>query len=99
MQELFYDYDPAHLPEEPAVNFKRLNYSEPAVLRGIVAALVALAAALGFSVSTEINGAAEVLIPVIAFVLPLAQSLWTRAAVFAPKSVDVLVGKHAAPEA
>lgn len=80
------------------MSFKKLDYREPAVLRGIVTAVLALAAALGFSASTEINGAAEAIIPLVAFVLPLLQSVWTRAAVFAPKTVDAIQGRHAAPE-
>lgn len=96
------------------MNFKRLNYREPAVLRGIITAVLALAAALGFVATDEIRGAAEGLIPVVAFVLPLLQSLWTRASVVPlEKHVDQLAkaaghvvvpqtpGKpdHAAPEA
>lgn len=79
--------------------FKRLNYTEPSVLRGIITALAALAAAVGFVSTDEVAGVAEGLIPLVAFVLPLAQSLWTRAAVFSPKTVDDLPGKHAAPDA
>lgn len=78
------------------MSFKRMNYAEPSILRGIVTAVVALLAALGFSTSTEINGAAEALIPVAAFVIPLAQSWWTRSSVFSPKTAD-RIGKHAAP--
>ena len=78
--------------------FKKLNYTEPSVLRGIITALVALAASLGFVATDEIKGAAEALIPIAAFLLPLVQSLWTRAAVFSPKTVDDVAGRHAAPE-
>lgn len=71
--------------------FKKLNYNEPAVLRGIVTAALALAAALGFVATDEIKGAAEGLIPVVAFLLPLIQSVWTRQAVVpAEKHVDQL---------
>jgi hypothetical protein len=76
--------------------FKKLEYSEPAVLRGIVTALLALAASLGFVATDEIRGAAEVLIPAAALLIPLAQALWTRVSVWSPKSVDA-IGKHAAP--
>jgi hypothetical protein len=72
---------------------KRLNlaYNEPAVLRGIVTALITLAASLGFVVTDDVKGAAEALIPVAAFLIPLAQSLWTRRAVVpAAKHVDQL---------
>lgn len=76
---------------------RKLNYREPAVLRGIVTAVLALAASLGFVATDDIKGAAEGLIPVVAFLLPLAQSVWTRAAVFSPQTVEEdLPGKHAA---
>ena len=75
----------------------RLNYTEPAVLRGIITALIALAASLGFVATDEIKGAAEAIIPVVAFLLPLLQSIWTRFAVFSPKTVDDMPGRHAAP--
>lgn len=78
--------------------FQKLNYAEPAVIRGIVTALIALAAALGFVVTDNVRDTAEALIPVLAFVIPLLQSLWTRAAVFSPKTVAELPGKHTAPE-
>lgn len=78
---------------------KKLNYAEPAVLRGIIAALVSLAASLGFVIPADITGAAEAAIPVLSFLIPLGLSLWTRAAVFAPKTVDAITGRHAAPEA
>lgn len=77
--------------------FKRLNYSEPSVLRGIVTAVLALAASLGFVATDDVKGAAEGVIPVAAFLIPLAQSLWTRRNVFSPKTVADLPGKHAAP--
>ena len=78
------------------MSFKALNYKEPSVLRGIITALVALAASLGIVASDDIKGAAEGLIPVAAFVIPLVQSLWTRAAVFSPKAVAEVKGRHEA---
>lgn len=75
---------------------KKLNFTEPAVLRGVITAAIALAASLGFVATDDIKGAAEALIPIAAVVIPLVQSLWTRSNVFAPASVS---GKHAAPEA
>lgn len=77
--------------------FRKLNYAEPSVLRGIITALVALAAALGLVNTANIEGAATALIPVVSFLIPLAQSLWTRFAVFSPKTVDDVAGRHAAP--
>lgn len=70
--------------------FKRLNFTEPAVLRGVITAVLALAASFGLVSSTDVQGVAEVLIPLAAVLLPLLQSVWTRGAVFAPKSVGVL---------
>ena len=80
---------------------RKLNYSEPAVLRGIITAIVALAAAVGFVVPANLSGAAEALIPVVAFLVPLVQALFTRKAVVSPATADRrvadAVGKHAAP--
>lgn len=74
-----------------------LNYREPAVLRGIVTAALALAAALGFVIPADLSTTAEILVPAAALLVPLAQSVWTRAAVWSPRSHDEAVGKHAAP--
>lgn len=93
---LFRDYNP-NLPIKE-IDVSRLNYTEPSVLRGIVTAVLALAAALGFVIPANLTGAAEALIPVLAFLIPLIQSVWTRAAVYAPATVEAL-GRHAAPEA
>jgi hypothetical protein len=76
--------DHAALEESPV--FRKLNYSEPAVLRGIITAAIMLAASLGFVATDEIKGAAEGLIPIVAFLLPLIQSLWTRQAVVSPQT-------------
>ena len=71
--------------------FRKLNYAEPAVLRGIVSAIVALAAAVGVVNTDAIEGAGEALIPAVAFLWPLLQALWTRRAVVpAEKHVDQL---------
>lgn len=89
------------------MSFKTMNWREPAVLRGIIVAALSLAAALGFTTSTEINGAAEALVPILAVLIPIAQSVWTRARVFSPAAVAKLraagpqtpgVADHAAPE-
>lgn len=71
---------------------KSLNYTEPSVLRGIVVAVVALLAALGVVSSDNVDGIAEVWLPVLSFLVPLLQSLWTRLAVWSPKSKDLAVG-------
>lgn len=75
---------------------KKLNYAEPSVLRGIIAALLALAASLGFVVSEDIEGIAEALIPLAAFLVPLLQALWTRQAVVSPKTHAEDLGRVAA---
>lgn len=75
---------------------KRLNYSEPAVLRGILTAVLVLAASLGFVIPADLPDKAETLIPVLAFVIPLLQALWTRIAVWSPKSHHEQLGKAAA---
>lgn len=75
---------------------KRLNYTEPSVLRGIITAVLALAAAIGFVVPANLSSLAEGLIPVVAFLVPLAQSLWTRQAVVSPETHAVSLGRHAA---
>jgi hypothetical protein len=77
--------------------YRKLNFTEPSVLRGVITAALALAASLGFVATDEIKGAAEGLIPVVAFLLPLAQSLWTRGAVFSPKTVSTLPGSVPPP--
>ena len=79
------------------MSFSNLNFREPSVLRGVITAVVALLASIGVVVSTDVTGAAEALIPVAAVVIPLVQSLWTRAAVFSPKSVAQISGRHEAP--
>ena len=79
------------------MKFSKLNWSEPAVLRGVITAVVALLASIGVVVSTDVTGVAEALIPIAAVVIPLVQSLWTRAAVFSPKTVEQITGKHEAP--
>jgi len=78
------------------VSFRKLNYTEPSILRGIITAVLALAAALGFAATDEIRGLAEGLIPVVAFVVPLVQSLWTRQAVVSPQTHAESLGRHAA---
>jgi hypothetical protein len=74
------------------------EYTEPTRIRAIVTAIVGLAAALGLTLPLDLPGLAEVLIPVLGFVLPLIQGEATRAVVFSPASVDAIVGKHAAPD-
>lgn len=76
--------------------FSKLNYAEPSVLRGILTALLALATSVGFVVPSDLSEGAKTLIPVVAFLVPLVQSLWTRAAVVSPKTLDQATGRHEA---
>lgn len=69
------------------MTWKHLDFTEPAVLRGIVTALLALAASLGFVIPADLSGAAQALVPTVAFVVPMAQALWTRARVSSPATV------------
>jgi hypothetical protein len=75
---------------------KRLDYSEPAVLRGILTALLALAASLGLVIPADLTAAAEGLIPAVAFLLPLVQAWWTRQSVYSPATHNEQLGKAAA---
>lgn len=75
----------------------KFNYKEPAALRGVVVALVTLAASLGVVQTQDIDGVAEVLLPTVLFVVPLLQAVWTRTAVWSQQSVDeISTGRHAA---
>lgn len=78
---LFVDYQPIPPATEGDPVSKFNDYTEPARIRAIVTAIVGLAAALGLTLPIDLPGAAEVLIPVLAFVLPLIQGETTRAVV------------------
>ena len=80
------------------MSFKRLNWSEPAVLRGVITAVLALAASIGFVIPANLSGVAEGLIPVLAFLVPLLQSFWTRQSVVSPETFEKATGRHAAVE-
>lgn len=69
------------------------NYTEPARIRAIVVAVVALCGALGIVLPFDLPGIAEALIVVLAAVLPLIQGETTRAAVYSPRSKDIAVGQ------
>lgn len=73
------------------------DYTEPARLRALAAAVVALAAALGLTLPFDLPGLVEVVVPLLAFVVPLVQGEATRAVVRpAAASVDA-PGRHSAP--
>lgn len=95
------------------MTLKLNEYCEPARIRAIVTAVLALCAALGIVLPFDLPGIAEALILIVAAVLPLAQGESTRAAVVPlQKHVDQLAKAaghvdtrtpgypgHAAPEA
>lgn len=76
--------------------FKKLDYTEPAVLRGIAVAGFGLATSIGFVVPQDLPGQVEVLIVGVTTVLPVLQALWTRMKVWSPKGKDeaVAVARH-----
>lgn len=74
----------------PTGGIRWANYFEPARLRGIAVALVALAAALGLTLPFDLPGIVDVLAPVVAFVLPLLQGESTRNAVVSPARADLI---------
>lgn len=69
------------------MTWSKLDFTEPAVLRGVITAVLALAAAIGFVIPADLSTAAEALIPIAAFLVPIAQSVWTRARVSSPATV------------
>lgn len=72
------------------------NYTEPARIRAAVAAILALCGALGIVLPFDLPGIAEALILIFAVVFPVAQGESTRAAVYSPRTKDVLVGQASA---
>lgn len=56
-------------------------YTEPARLRAIWAAVVALLGTLGVVINTDLNGVVEAVIVVVATLVPLLQGESTRAVV------------------
>jgi len=74
------------------VNLKRLaTYTEPARIRALAAAIVALAAALGLVLPFDLPGIAEAGIGVLAVLIPLIQGEVTRAAVVSPATNEAEV--------
>lgn len=66
------------------MNFKRLNYTEPAMWRGVVTALIALLGAVGVTVTSDLSALVDSLIVAASLALPLVQAVTTRAAVVSP---------------
>ena len=69
---------------------KWLSYFEPARLRGVWVALVALLAALGVAVPAGWDGYVTAIVGVAAIVVPLVQAELTRRAVYSPATADRL---------
>lgn len=79
------------------MNIKKLDYREPAVLRGIALAALALAGSLGVVIPEDLPGRIDVLIVGGATFFPLVQAVWTRFAVWSPKAKDAAVAAAARP--
>lgn len=65
---------------------KKLNYSDPAVLRAVFMSVIGVAAALGVTLPSGLSSAVDSLVAVLAFVIPLIQGFWTRHAVVSPQT-------------
>lgn len=74
------------------MNFKRLEYTEPAMWRGVVTALIALLGAVGVTVTADLSALVDSLIVAASLALPLVQAVTTRAAVVSPATADKEVG-------
>lgn len=74
------------------MNFKTLNYREPAMWRGVVTALIALLGAVGVTVTSDLSALVDSLIVAASLALPLVQAVTTRAAVVSPATADKEVG-------
>jgi len=74
------------------MNFKRLNYREPAMWRGVVTALIALLGAVGVTVTSDLSALVDSLIVAASLALPIVQAVTTRAAVVSPATADKEVG-------
>lgn len=72
------------------MNWTKLNYTEPAVLRGILAALLGLGASLGLTLPSDLPGQLDAGIVALTTLLPVVQALWTRRHVFSKQTVDQL---------
>lgn len=73
------------------MEWKKLNYTEPAVLRGIVTSGLALVGAVGVVVPADLPPQIDALVISAAAVIPIAQALWTRFNVWSPRKVDETV--------
>lgn len=79
----------------PKTKWQWWQYTEPARLRAIATAVVALATSLGIVLPLDLPGIAEAGIGVLAVVLPLIQGETTRAAVVSPQRADLIAAGRA----
>lgn len=79
----------------PKGGLRWLEYTEPARVRAIVTAVVALCAALGVVLPFDLPGIVEALLPILALVLPLIQGEATRAAVVSPQRAGLIAAGRA----
>lgn len=79
----------------PKSGLRWANYAEPARLRSITAAVVALVASLGLTLPFDLPGIIEAAIPLLAFLVPLIQGEATRAAVVSPQRADLIAAGRA----
>ena len=79
----------------PKSGWKWLNYVEPARVRAVVAAVLALCVALGITLPFDLPGIAEAAIGLLAVVVPLIQGETTRAAVVSPQRADLIAAGRA----
>lgn len=70
--------------------WRRAQHVEPARLRAVWVALVAVAATAGISVSADLDAKVTAIIGALAIILPLIQGESTRSAVYSPATVDKL---------
>lgn len=71
--------------------FSRLNYREPAVLRGILGAVISLAGSIGITSNTDLNAVADAAILGGFTAWPVIQGLLTRAVVWSRRGKDEAV--------
>lgn len=79
----------------PRSGLRLLEYTEPARIRALVTAILALAAALGIVLPFDLPGIADALLLVLAVVLPLIQGETTRNAVVSPQRADLIAAGRA----
>lgn len=73
------------------------DYTEPALIRAVVAALLQLCAALGVVLPFDLPGIAEAAIVLLAVLVPLVQGAATRAKVWSPQSHAEAMARAAGP--